>query len=297
MSAAPGAFAQATGGQVVPTVASLIAASGVGASEGAILAATALGCTREWLLAHDRDPLEDGAASGLIALLELRRSGMPIAYILGEREFYDLSFEVSRDVLIPRPETELLVDLAIEAAGHCGVRILDLGTGSGAIAITLAHRLTLAEVTAVDASAHALRQAARYAQRIGVQVQFALSDWYEALSGQRFDLILSNPPYIRRSDLHLKAGDLRYEPQLALVSGEDGLDAMRKVIQGAPAHLQPGGRLLVEHGYDQGAAVRALFAQTGFTEPLTTRDLAGVDRVCSAVWFGGSGLEPLKDAP
>ena len=288
MSVAPGAFAVATGGQVVSTVASLIAASGVGASEGAILAAAALGRTREWLLAHDLDPLEDGAASGLVALLELRRSGLPVAYILGEREFHGLPFQVSRDVLIPRPETELLVDLAIAAAGHCGVRILDLGTGSGAIAITLAHRLTLAEVTAVDASAHALRQAARNAQRIGVQVQFVLSDWYEALSAQRFDLIVSNPPYIARADLHPKAGDLRYEPQLALVSGEDGLDALRKVIGGAPAHLQPGGRLLVEHGYDQGAAVRALFAQAGFTEALTTRDLAGVERACSAVWFGGS---------
>jgi release factor glutamine methyltransferase len=286
---------------------SLMRASGLEPLDAAVLAALALGVPREWLLGHDRDPLDANQVLAILAVFELRRSGLPVAYLCGEREFHGHAFQVTRDTLIPRPETELLVDCAIDAAveaaarvtsavrpprdGHSPtsmrgpdpVRILDLGTGSGAIAISmeraLAMRGTAAQICAVERSTHALAVARRNADRLQARIEFLAGDWFEPLDGRRFDLIVSNPPYVASGDRHLSEGDLRYEPASALAAGVDGLDALRTLVARAPAHLLGGGALLLEHGHDQGAAVRALLGEAGFGAVRTVRDLAGIERV------------------
>jgi len=242
---------------------------------------------RAWLAAHDRDPLPPEQAAAFDALLQRRLGGEPIAYILGEREFYSLSFKVTPAVLIPRPETELLVELALERLpADRSVRVMDLGTGSGAVAVTLALHRPHAEVTAVDRSAAALEVARENMQRLGAgNLQLFQSDWYSALLRQNFDLIVSNPPYIAAADPHLAQGDVRFEPPSALASGADGLDDIRAIIKGATVHLKPGGWLLFEHGYDQAAACRELLAQAGFGQVASAADLAGIARVSYGRWI------------
>ncbi|GAO36438.1 SAM-dependent methyltransferase [Sulfuricella sp. T08] len=241
---------------------------------------------RSWLVAHDRDPLTPEQTAAFAALLHRRLGGEPIAYILGEREFYSLDFKVTPAVLIPRPETELLVELALERlpADH-PCRVLDLGTGSGAVAVTLARHRPQAEVVAVDQSAAALEVARENAQRLGAgNLRLTQSDWYSALDEEKFDLIVSNPPYIAAADPHLTQGDVRFEPPAALASGVDGLDDIRTIIRGAVAHLKPGGWLQFEHGYDQAAACRKLLVQSGFERVDSAADLAGIERVSYGLW-------------
>jgi release factor glutamine methyltransferase len=241
---------------------------------------------RAWLAAHDRDPLPPEQAAAFDALLQRRLGGEPIAYILGEREFYSLAFKVTPAVLIPRPETELLVELALERLpADRSVRVLDLGTGSGAVAVTLALHRPQAEVVAVDRSAAALEVALENAQRLGAgNLRLILSNWYSALGGEKFDLIVSNPPYIAAADPHLTQGDVRFEPPAALASGADGLDDIRAIIRGAIVHLKPGGWLLFEHGYDQAAICRGLLAQACFGQVASATDLAGIARVSYGLW-------------
>jgi release factor glutamine methyltransferase len=259
--------------------------------EAQVLIARGLDVDRVWLIAHDRDVLTVAQQDAVEALISRRVNGEPVAYMLAEREFYGFSFKVTPDVLIPRPDTELLVDAALEhLSRHNSYRILDLGTGSGAIAITLALQRPLSTVLAVDASAEALTIAQENARRLGAaNVECATGNWYATLDVKNFDIIVSNPPYIAASDLHLASGDLRFEPRQALASGEDGLNDLRQIIAGAPAHLIEGGWLLLEHGYDQSAAITALLQQHGFEAIRTLQDLAGLDRVSAGRWPGKVG--------
>ncbi len=243
--------------------------------------AAALERPRGWLYAHG-DAVPDAAQAARFAELVGRRAaGEPLAYLIGSQGFWTLDLAVTPDVLIPRADTERLVELALQRIDP-GVpaRIADLGTGSGAIALALASERPLARVTATDASTAALAVAQGNARRLGLaNVAFAQGDWTAALGTERFDLIASNPPYIRDGDPHLARGDLRHEPPAALASGRDGLDAIRTIVAQAPAHLQHGGWLLLEHGYDQGAAVRALLEAAGLIEIETARDIEARDRV------------------
>lgn len=252
------------------------------ASEARLLLAHVMGKPAAWLLAHDEQTLPAETLAAFQALLQRRVAGEPVAYLLGRREFYGRDFSVSPAVLIPRPETELLVEFALRKVGAGNTAtILDLGAGSGCIAITLALECPGAQVTAIDASPAALAVAQENARRLAPQatVRFLASDWFSALAGERFDLIVSNPPYIAAADPHLAQGDLRHEPRTALASGADGLDAIANIIALAPEHLTPGGRLWLEHGYDQAAAVRALLAAAGLTAIEQHRDLAGIVRI------------------
>jgi release factor glutamine methyltransferase len=255
----------------------LIAASGLPQPEARLLAGHALGVDRAWLAAHSDDDLEPAACARLEALLARRRRGEPVAYITGEREFYGLVLRVSPAVLIPRPETELLVDIALGLAG-AGNRVLDLGTGSGAIAIALAHARSDISVSACDVSAEALDLARSNAARHGAKVAFVESDWFSRVEG-RFDLIAANPPYIASGDRHLDEGDVRFEPRGALVAGPAGMEALAAIASAARAHLEAGGVLLMEHGYDQGDACLELLRHLGFSDVADHRDLAGQPRV------------------
>jgi release factor glutamine methyltransferase len=256
-----------------------------GAAEAAVLLAHALGVDRAWLIAHAGDPLPGHAAARFDALVARRAAGEPVAYLVGRRGFHALDLAVSPAVLIPRPETELLVELALARMPPDRVLdVVDLGTGSGAIALAIAAARPRARVLATDASATALEVARANAARMGLSnVAFAHGSWWVPLAGRRFDLVVSNPPYIADDDPHLGAGDLRFEPRAALAAGPDGLDDLRIIAAGAPAHLAPGGWLLVEHGFDQGAAVRALLAEAGLRSVTTHRDLEGRERVTRAV--------------
>ena len=249
--------------------------------EAQLLLCRALNRPRSWLVGHDRDALAPEQAAAFAALLEHRLRGEPMAYILGEREFYSLNFKVTPAVLIPRPETELLVELALERippGRPC--RVLDLGTGSGAVAIALALHRPQAEVVAVDQSAAALEVARENAQTLEARnLRLARSNWYNALAGEKFDIIVSNPPYIAAADPHLAQGDVRFEPAAALAAGDDGLDDIRLIVCDAPAYLKPGGWLLFEHGYDQADACRDLLTQAGFAQVSSSSDLAGIPRV------------------
>lgn len=232
-----------------------------------------------WLEAHRDEACPAESLARFRALVARRAAGEPVAYLTGTREFYGRDFTVTPDVLIPRPETELLVDLVIAKVGAGGTaRILDMGTGSGCIAVTLALELPAASVTAVDISPAALAVAHGNAARLGARVAFVASDWFAALPPGRFDLIVANPPYIAAGDPHLTAGDLRFEPTGALTDHADGLAAIRHLVAEAPRHLLPGGWLFFEHGYDQGPAVPGLLEAAGFVDIGQYRDLAGIIR-------------------
>ncbi len=312
------------------TVRQALLAVGLAPIDAQVLLAHVLGRDRAWLVGHRDDVLPQKEIEHFIALAKQRREqGEPIAYLVGRREFHGLDLAVTRDVLIPRPETETLVEQALialdamakarapdgeragagerqaasNAAASSVLRVLDLGTGSGAIALAIAHARPRTHVTAVDRSPAALDVARDNAARLAIaNVEFVESDWYGGLregvpaviparacprarlSGagtqrRSFDLIVANPPYIAPDDPHLAEGDLRHEPREALTPGGDGLSALRRIVAEAPAHLVPGGWLAVEHGYDQGEAVRALFAEDGFSDIRAARDLAGIPRV------------------
>ncbi len=235
---------------------------------------------RAWLLAHDSDALDPEAVERFLALARRRAGGEPLAYLTGVREFYGLPLQVDARVLDPRPDTETLVEWALERlAGLRAPRVVDLGTGSGAIALALKHARPDAQVSAVDASADALAVARANAQRLGLDVTFLQGNWLAGLEG-RFDLIVSNPPYIAEGDPHLAA--LGHEPRQALTAGRDGLDDIRTITAQAPAHLQPGGWLLLEHGWDQADAVRGLLSRAGLHETQSRADLAGIARCSGA---------------
>ncbi|SFN44949.1 peptide chain release factor N(5)-glutamine methyltransferase [Dokdonella immobilis] len=254
--------------------------------EAEILLARALDTERAWLFAHADHVPDAQAETRFRALMEARRRGEPIAYLLGQRGFWTLDLKVSRDVLIPRAETELLVELALERIPlDASFSVADLGTGSGAVALAIASERPATRVLATDRSLAALEVARSNAADLGIDnVEFAQGDWCAALGGRVFDLIVSNPPYIAADDVHLSLGDLRFEPASALASGADGLDAIRAIIADAPAHLSPGGWLLVEHGYAQASAVASILEEAGFMHVRCWPDLAGRDRISGACW-------------
>lgn len=258
------------------------------------LLAHVLGRSASWLYAHADARVDAPAAAAYRALLARRQAGEPVAYLLGRQGFWSLDLEVGPATLIPRPETERLVELALaRLPADAPLSVADLGTGSGAIALALARERPQARIVATDASAEALAVAQRNAERLGLgRVAFRLGHWLEPLGEERFDLIASNPPYIERDDPHLAQGDLRFEPPAALASGADGLDAIRAIVGGAGRHLQPGGWLLLEHGWRQGAAVRALLDAAGFTEVASERDLEGRERVSLGRWPAPAGGSP-----
>ncbi len=242
-----------------------------------------LGRNRAWLLAHDDELLSSLQQAQFDALVTRRRQGEPVAYLLGEKEFHGLALQVDARVLVPRPDTEVLVDWAIELLRHDLSRIgqaavVDLGAGSGAIALAVKHACPAASVTASDASADALAVARANARRAGLDVEWAHGSWWSPLQGRQFDLALSNPPYIAAGDAHLAA--LSAEPLAALTPGPSGLEALREIVSGAGAHLKRGGWLLLEHGFDQAEAVRGLLAAAGFGHIQTRHDLGGLPR-CS----------------
>jgi release factor glutamine methyltransferase len=253
------------------------------ARDAEVLVAHALRRDRAWLYAHANDVLAPVDAERSEQMLRRRAAGEPVAYLVGTRGFWSLELGVTPEVLIPRPETELLVEAALQHIPQDEqIYIADIGTGSGAIALALATERPRARVLATDASAGALAVARANAQRLALDnVAFAAGDWCAALGARRFDVIVSNPPYIRSDDPHLAQGDLRFEPRAALASGADGLDAIRAIVRDAPAHLAPGGWLLLEHGFDQGAAVRELLERRGLEGVSTAADFEGRERVSS----------------
>lgn len=279
------------------TVAALLVqarAQGLDRLDATLLLGHVLGVGRAWLLAHDDADVDATTAARFIGACTQRRDGVPLAYLVGEREFHGLSLRLTPDVLVPRPDTETLVDWAIEwlegpmaALPHPAVA--DLGTGSGAIALAVAHACPRAHVCAVDCSAAALAVARANGTRLGLGVHWLQGDWFTPLAGQRFDLVLSNPPYIDADDPHLAA--LQAEPRLALTPGLDGLAALRHLAGTATAHLASDGVLMLEHGHLQGPAVRDLLVRAGLEVLGTRRDLAGHDR-CTA----GRRRGPTTDA-
>ena len=259
------------------TIGSLQTALPLGALENRILLCHALGITRVGLITQSERTLSEAEAATLSTLVERRLQGEPIAYIVGKREFFGLDFQVTNAVLIPRPDTELLVELVLERLPPQG-RALDMGTGSGAIAVAIAHTRRDAIVSALDVSAAALDVARANAAVHGAAVRLLQSDWFAGVQGETFDLIASNPPYIASGDVHLSNGDLRFEPLGALTDRADGLSALRIIAAGAAAHLAPQGWLLMEHGYDQAAQVRHLLQEHGYSDVQSWRDLAGIER-------------------
>jgi release factor glutamine methyltransferase len=267
--------------KTIATSASAKLNSADAAFEAQLLLQHVLGVNRAWLIAHENDALEAINHAEFEALLKRRLNGEPIAYILGYREFYGLKLQVTADTLIPRPDTETLVEAALaKTPQNQTSKILDLGTGTGAIALAIAHNCPQALVTAVDASVAALKIAQENAQSLAItNIEFLQSDWYSALKNQKFDVIVSNPPYIAQNDAHLSQGDLRFEPTSALASGADGLDDIKQIIANAPKCLTPHGCLLLEHGYNQAEEVATLLKQSGFCEIETINDLGGNNRV------------------
>jgi len=249
--------------------------------EAQLLLRHVLQVDRAWLIAHENDLLSPDTQAKFEALLARRLQGEPIAYILGEREFYGLRLQVTPATLIPRPDTETLVEAALaNIPKNANVHVLDLGTGSGAIALAIAKNRPQSLVLAVDASHTALQVAKHNADRLKISnVQFILSDWFSALEDQRFEIIVSNPPYIEADDPHLAQGDLRFEPPDALASGKDGLSDIRTIINQCLTHLKPQGWLMLEHGYNQGTAVADLMSAAGLVDVATIKDLGGNNRV------------------
>jgi release factor glutamine methyltransferase len=248
--------------------------------EAQILAARALKVDRAWLIAHDRDVLPSPQITAMEDLIARRERGEPVAYVLGEKEFHGRMFKVTPDVLIPRPETELLVETALaRLPADLPTSALDLGTGSGCIAVTLALERPKLVVSAADLSTAALTVAGENAVQLGAHVELLTGDGLGAAKGLRFNMIVSNPPYIGADDIHLQSGDLRFEPRMALSAGRDGLDVIRRMIVDAPSHLDVGGWLLIEHGWNQGDQVIELMLTGGFREISQFRDLQGHTRV------------------
>ncbi len=267
-----------------PTVEEALAAAralGLDRLDAQLLLGAALERPRSWLLAHGEHALHPAQARRFEAHCARRADGEPVAYLLGEKEFHGLMLKVDRGVLIPRPDTETLVEWALEilTTGPDRPAVADLGTGSGAIALALARARPDAHICGVDLSLAALAVARANGQSLDLRVEWLQGDWWSALAGRRFDMVVANPPYIAADDPHLAA--LRHEPQLALSPGGDGLAALRHLISGAPGHLQSGGWLLLEHGNDQAEAVRDLLQRHGFDAPVTRSDLSGQPR-CSA---------------
>ena len=253
-------------------------------AEAELLLLHAVRQSRSWLFTHADDVLDRDVQTAYAELLNRRARGEPVAYITGSRGFWSLDLEVTTATLIPRPETELLVELALERLPRDSIcAVADLGTGSGAVALALASERPQCRVTATDASAAALEVARRNAARLGIDnVAFVQGDWMVPLGDARFELIVSNPPYIEADDAHLVRGDLRFEPATALASGRDGLDDIRRIVATAREHLAPGGWLLFEHGWNQGDAARALLRQAGYDDVFTAQDLEQRDRVSGA---------------
>lgn len=264
-------------------------AAGLPRAEAQYLLQALLGVSRAWLIAHDTDPFDATTAERFQHWLARRLDGVPLAYLTGEKEFFGLTLRVTPDTLIPRPDTEVLVEWALERlpttdARHVS-RLVDLGTGTGAIALAIKSRRPDAEVRMVDASPGALAVALDNARRLDLAVDGHLGDWFDALPGQvRFDLIVSNPPYVCGDDHHLDA--LRHEPRMALTPEGDGLDDLRHLVARAPDWLLPGGWLLLEHGWDQAEAVTALLRARGFLDVENRRDLGGQPRVSGGRWPG-----------
>jgi release factor glutamine methyltransferase len=263
----------------IPSVAEALVAArlaGLDRLDAQWLLAHVLGRDRSWLTAHDDQLLDAAQHSRWQHLLEQASDGTPLAYLTGEQGFRGLVLKVGPAVLIPRPDTETLVDWALECLlelGRPSPRVLDLGTGSGAVALAIGAARPDARLTAVDASEAALAVARENGERLGMSVDWRLGDWWSPVAGERFDLVVSNPPYIREGDPHLQ--DLRHEPAVALRSGADGLSSLRNIVEGAPPHLDAGGCLLLEHGHDQAAAVAGLLDARGFVQVKTRPDLAG----------------------
>jgi release factor glutamine methyltransferase len=257
------------------------ATAAIGRVDAQVIMAHLLGVSRAYLVANPLRVLTETEDARVDMLVSLRASGQPVSYLIGHREFYSRDFHVTPDVLIPRPETEVLVEAALAklpAAGTC----LDLGTGSGAIAVTIACERPAARVTAVDASPAALEVASGNARTHGcaARVELLEGSWYRPVEGRRFEVSAANPPYVAHGDPHLAQGDLRFEPRGALTDGSpDGLDSIRAIVAGARDHLSPQGWLLLEHGYDQADAVRELLLEAGFDERMSLTDLAGIPRV------------------
>ena len=288
-------FAPSSSGPAGPSLDDLIRDSGLPRAEARRLLASLTGQPLTWFMAHGDDPANPNTATRFQTLAKRRRAGEPLAYLLGQQEFYGRPFAVSPAVLIPRADTETLVETALEQLlllrqqrRTVPLSLLELGTGSGIIAITLALEAPDTGVHAVERSPEALAVAQQNANTLGAhRIHWHAGSWWQALaSPRRFDLIVSNPPYIAAHDHHLQQGDLRFEPPQALAAGPDGLDDLRIIIGGAPAHLTSGGWLLLEHGYDQEAPVQALLRDAGFAEVFTRRDLAGQPRVSGGWWPG-----------
>ena len=263
------------------TIGSLLRESGLPRSEAELLLRSLLRRERVHLIAHAEEAIDSSSARSARDWFAQRRAGAPVSYITGWREFYGVALRVTPDVLIPRPETELLVELVLERIPQGSARVLELGTGSGAIAVALAKERPGLKIIATDISEAALAVARRNAREHGAAIDFVHSDWFEALGPGQFDLIVSNPPYVAAGDAHLEQGDLRFEPPLALVAGEDGLACIRKIAERARTCLRPGGWLLLEHGYDQKDRCAELFGEFGYADVEDFDDLARVPRVCA----------------
>ena len=251
-----------------------------------VLLAHVLGCGRSYLLAHPDEVPDPQAAQSFEKMLTARVRGQPVAYLTSKREFWSLGLKVTPATLIPRPETELLVEKALEhIPADAAWPLLDLGTGSGAVALALAREHPACHVTATDRSAEALAVAHTNAEALDIRnIEFIAGDWFAPLMGRRYRLIVSNPPYVEEADPHLQQGDVRFEPRAALVSGADGLDDVRRIVSAAPAHLETGATLLLEHGWQQGPAVRELLREHGFRGVTTYSDLEGRERVSAGTW-------------
>ncbi|HSS69091.1 MAG TPA: peptide chain release factor N(5)-glutamine methyltransferase [Casimicrobiaceae bacterium] len=263
------------------TVSRALALSGLVPFEAKILLAHVLGRDRAWLAAHGDAPLSRGDAMSFDALARRRREGEPVAYLTGRREFYGLDLEITPDVLIPRPETELLVEQALAwIAADAAAGVLDLGCGSGAVALAIARERPGARVLGVDVAPAAVALAQRNAERLAIgNASFIVADWFDGVPREAYEVIVANPPYVAQDDPYLGEGDLRFEPPVALTPGPDALSAVRAIVAKAPDYLAPRGALAVEHGHDQSTAAQALFAQAGFTDVCSRRDLAGIFRV------------------
>ena len=261
------------------------ATASIGRVDAQAILTHVLGVDRAYLAAHPIQVLTETQDARIDAMVAQRTMGFPVAYVIGKREFYSREFEVNSDVLIPRPETETLVEHALPLLRHSReggspASALDLGTGSGIVAVTLACEMPKVSMAATDSSRAALAIARANAKAHKAEVEFLEGEWYAPVEGRRFDLIVSNPPYVAGGDPHLAQGDLRFEPRHALTDGSgDGLDSIRHIVAGARGHLNPGGAILIEHGYDQAQAVAALLGKAGFADLVAIKDLAGIPRV------------------